>query len=725
MNNKEASDEFLGIAGSSPDIRDRMGLEQALRLSEQRYRLALRGSPVVVWECDTDLRFTFVDNLQPPIDDPAQIIGKRDDEILPFDSVRELIEIKKRVLATGAGERGEMSVPAADEMFYFEVVVEPIYDSYGVITGLRGLAIDISERKRTEKVLRSVSAELRQTLHIAATGLTQCSRDLRYLSANPAYAQWVGQPLEKIIGRPIVEVIGKAAFEIIRPRIERVLRGETVQYEDEVPIGGVSKCIRVAYAPDRDASGNVVGWVASIMDITERKRAEEALRRSDERQAFLLKLSDALRPLGDPLDVQEVAARLLGEHLRSNRVGYAEIDGRDYVIRREYASGVRPLVGEGPVGTFGVALRDAYRNGETVVVNDVSTDPRFTEAERTIMQARQIAAYVGVTLIKGGRLVAAFGANNATPRVWTSIEVELIRDVAERTWEAIERARAEEALREREQRLRLALDASGAGSWMRDVRTGRVDWDDRFREIYGFTAGESGSFEAWLDRVHEEDRRQVLELWDQIVHTKTHDIFDSTFRIMRPDGTVSWIQSLGQVHRDADGQVMRLTGIELDITERRRAEEALQARRDEERDRTLHKQAEEALRRSHAELERRTLQLRRLASDLTLAEQHVREELAKTLHDGLQQLLFSAVMTLDRAVTGNSQADQVALLQRARADINEAMEAARTLSVNLFPPMLHIGGLPAALAWLAKRTQEQYRVVVNVTADPHANPDDK
>jgi signal transduction histidine kinase/ActR/RegA family two-component response regulator len=214
----------------------------------------------------------------------------------------------------------------------------------------------------------------------------------------------------------------------------------------------------------------------------------------------------------------------------------------------------------------------------------------------------------------------------------------------------------------------------------------------------------------------------MLELWDQILHTKIHDTFDATFRIVRPDGTMSWIQSLGQVHRDADGQVMQLTGIELDVTERRRAEEALQARRNVERDRILHQQAEEALHRSHAELERRTLQLRRLASDLTLAEQHAREELAKTLHDGLQQLLFSAVMTLDRAAATNSQADQLAFLQRARADISEAMEAARTLSVNLFPPMLHIGGLPAALAWLAKRTQEQYRILVNVTAEPHANP---
>src|SRR6185295_12828059 len=143
--------------------------------------------------------------------------------------------------------------------------------------------------------------------------------------------------------------------------------------------------------------------------------------------------------------------------------------------------------------TFGAALRGAYERGEVVVVNDVGTDPRFTEAERPIMQERQIAAYVGLTLIKDGRLVAAFGANNATPRVWTSIEVELIRDVAERTWEAVERARAETALREREQRFRLALDASRGGSWTWEAHTGRVDWDDRFRELYGFTMDEPPS----------------------------------------------------------------------------------------------------------------------------------------------------------------------------------------------------------------------------------------
>ena len=77
------------------------------------------------------------------------------------------------------------------------------------------------------------------------------------------------------------------------------------------------------------------------------------------------------------------------------------------------------------------------------MVNDVASDPRFTDVERTAMNERQIAAFIGVTLMKDGRMVAAFGANNVTARIWTQTEIALVRDVAERTWEAVERTRAE------------------------------------------------------------------------------------------------------------------------------------------------------------------------------------------------------------------------------------------------------------------------------------------
>jgi signal transduction histidine kinase len=150
-------------------------------------------------------------------------------------------------------------------------------------------------------------------------------------------------------------------------------------------------------------------------------------------------------------------------------------------------------------------------------------------------------------------------------------------------------------------------------------------------------------------------------------------------------------------------------GLIINLLKRKRAERSL---------REAERQAQDRL----AELERRTLQLSRLASQLTLAEQNARKHLASTLHDGLQQVLFSTAMTLD-TVKPTSQGDQARLLQKARENVQEAMQAARTLSMDLFPPVLHLGGLPVALSWLAKRTQEQYGIVVNVTADEEANPE--
>jgi PAS domain S-box-containing protein len=133
--------------------------------------------------------------------------------------------------------------------------------------------------------------------------------------------------------------------------------------------------------------------------------------------------------------------------------------------------------------------------------------------------------------------VAAFGVHNATPRVWTRDEITLIEETAERMWSAEERARAVAALREREQRLRLALEASAAGWWTRDAGANHVDWDEGVRRLYGFSPDEPASFDVWLGRVHEEDRPRVLEMLDD-TRRPTRDAWDVTFRIQRSDGTI-------------------------------------------------------------------------------------------------------------------------------------------------------------------------------------------
>ena len=285
---------------------------------------------------------------------------------------------------------------------------------------------------------------------------------------------------------------------------------------------------------------------------------------------------------------------------------------------------------------------------------------------------------------------------------------------------------------------------------------------------------------------------------------------------------VLWMQSLGRADRDATGHVTRLTGVELDITERRRTEDALQARRDEEHDRTLrtlletatqgivsadaggmlvfanravevmfgwsageligqplerlipsvfrdgvnpvsclnlvgtHKdgsrfpievtvnyvpapgggrvfafvtditerqRAAMALQERTAELEYRTTQLSKMARDLTLAEHHAREQIARTLHDGLQQLLVIVALSLEQQLKRESEAGAAPseLLAEAKQQLDEAIAVARSLNVELFPPVLQRSGLPAALAWLATWTQDKYKLSVEFGADPRAD----
>jgi PAS domain S-box-containing protein len=145
-----------------------------------------------------------------------------------------------------------------------------------------GCSVDVTDLKEAQLALRL-------TLDTAATGLTRCSRDLRYLSANQSYAEIAGIAVDEIVGRHIEEVIGQEALETIRPYIDRVLRGETVEYESEVRyrLRG-QRYVHVVYTPWKEPDGNISGWVASVNDVSDRKRIEIAHRTSEERYRLLL-----------------------------------------------------------------------------------------------------------------------------------------------------------------------------------------------------------------------------------------------------------------------------------------------------------------------------------------------------------------------------------------------------------------------------------------------------
>lgn len=215
----------------------------------------------------------------------------------------------------------------------------------------------------------------------------------------------------------------------------------------------------------RRESGRRGGWVQGLSDILARVRAtghslrqvKVAARKAAERDAFRVKLSDALRPLDDAPEIQAEAARVLGQHLRVNRVIYAEIEGDDFIVQRDYSNGVSPMTGRFRLYDFGPRIIEALRKGQVLVASDVATFPGLTDEERATYAGVEIAACVSTVLVKSGRWVAGIGVHSAKPRNWTSDEIALVEEVAERTWAAVERARAEGNLRRARDELELRV----------------------------------------------------------------------------------------------------------------------------------------------------------------------------------------------------------------------------------------------------------------------------
>ena len=164
----------------------------------------------------------------------------------------------------------------------------PIRTRTGEILGCVLVFRDITERRHAENRLRAKEAELRTIFDRSPFFLTRCSRDLRYQYVSRAYAEMLGMKAEEINGRPIAEVMGKERFRQIEPHIRRVLRGEPVQYETQLAVAAGLRHLWVQYMPDRGPEGEILGWVASIVDITERKQAEVA----NARLAAIIESSD-------------------------------------------------------------------------------------------------------------------------------------------------------------------------------------------------------------------------------------------------------------------------------------------------------------------------------------------------------------------------------------------------------------------------------------------------
>lgn len=253
-----------------------------------------------------------------------------------------------------------------------------------------------------------------------AVAVTRCTADFRYLWANQAYADWLQRPLSEIVGRPILNVLGKEAFEALLPYFTRVLSGQRVQYEQETNVQGIgSRWISATYTPTLGSEGTANGWVAVVLDVTERRRAEE----SRFRHAAIVESYE------DAIVSKDLDAVITNWNIGAQRIfGYTEAEALG-----------RPIT---------ILIPSELREEEHKILEKLRAGGRVKhyETKRITKTGKRIDVSLTIGPIKdsAGRIVGF---------------TKIAHDVSDRK-------QAEEAVKESESRFRLVADTAPVLIWM-------------------------------------------------------------------------------------------------------------------------------------------------------------------------------------------------------------------------------------------------------------------
>lgn len=286
---------------------------------------------------------------------------------------------------------------------------------------------------------------------------------------NDAFGKILGGRHPGHLGRPAREW-WHGSWSQMAPIFEHVLAGETYYVENAIytPGGGGSQretYFTHCHSPVWDDGGKVAGVLLVLTESTREVLAERAFVALNRRQAFQLDLADCLRGLADAADITAAATTLLGQYLRASRVFYAEIDAdsRSAVLQGAWSATAAapplPLAARVRLDDYSPELLGILGGGEAVVVDDVRVDRRTAPYAGAYL-ALGMRAIVLVPLLRGERVICALNLAQDGPRAWSREDVAITQDVVQRTWEAVERARAVAGLRaehESSQRAQAAL----------------------------------------------------------------------------------------------------------------------------------------------------------------------------------------------------------------------------------------------------------------------------
>ena len=305
----DAQGKFLGYRGVGSDITARKSTEVALGRTLSRLELALEASHVCTWDYDlvTD-EVVLSESWAEITGQPAGPTRTTFQALAAMVHPEDIARLRTVMTDTVKGKCEEYALEhrvrhrAGEWRWIISRGKVILRDAEGRGRALRmiGSNIDITEHKAAEESLRTHERELRLVMDSIPVMIARSDRDERLVFVNRGYCELMDRPASQLVGRTIAQVVAPEVYALAKPWIDRVLAGESVFFERrQIRSNGEVFDLDVRYVPDLDDHGRVVGWFGMHTDITERRRAEQALSESEEKFRTVFERSDAAITLWD------------------------------------------------------------------------------------------------------------------------------------------------------------------------------------------------------------------------------------------------------------------------------------------------------------------------------------------------------------------------------------------------------------------------------------------
>ena len=539
--------------------------------------LAMPGPASILWgpehiQLYNDAYIPIARNRHPAL------LGRPAAENWPEVHVGVLAPVMEAAFASRATRLANLSVELQEadgtlENRAFDTSWSPIRDEAGAVGGALEILFEVTDRRRAEEALRASEEQHREALDTMSEGFALLDADFTILDVNAETVRLDGRAREEIVGRNHWEAFPGSEDSPQGEMFKRVMRDrvpEAIEHSYAWPDGKTLWIDTRAYPTSHGRIG--ILW----RDITARKRTEAVLRESEERQAFLLSLSDVLRATPDQM-IGQKAIEMLADKLVLDLCYVVTV--RPEEDRADVAHQWRRQE-ESPAVPAAIRLSDFPQafvqwQTHTLVSEDMIQDPALTDTDRKNVAAMGFGALIAAPVRRGsGNPIWSIIAVMARSRRWSAAEVALVEETAERTWSAIERARAEAALRDSEERFRTFAEASGDVLWIVDATTRGVEYiSPAYERIWGDPReAVMADLGAWSARIHPDDLAPARAGFERLL--AGHE-YTAEYRLRHRDGSTRFVRDTGFPIFDDAGRVRRAAGIAQDLTARRTAENAL------------------------------------------------------------------------------------------------------------------------------------------------------